>query len=196
MSHPLTIAIYAPSGSGKSQLAKRTAAALGEAVASRVAVDNFLVPRPADMPRDEFDRLPLRYDWTLLRARLALPPGTETSAPEVDFTTFLRVAETGGPAFVVRPVMLLDAMEPFPDADARVLLAVPDAVRLERIAERDIRWGTTVRERTGHLAATWSRVAALGIVPDLVLDGLVSLDENAKTLAAWIRGLPGFGDGR
>ncbi|MGN6032541.1 MAG: hypothetical protein ACTHQE_12865 [Thermomicrobiales bacterium] len=192
MAHPLTIAIYAPSGSGKSQLAKRTATALGEEMASRVAVDNFLVPRPAGMTRETFDRLPLRYDWDLLRSRLALPVGTTTSAPDVDYATFVRRADTGGVAFTVRPVMLLDAMEPYPDADARVLLDVPEAVRLDRIAERDLRWGSNVRERTGHLDATWARVEGLGIVPDLVLDGLLPLDGNAAVLAAWIRGLPGF----
>lgn len=184
---PHTIAIYAPSGSGKSQLAKQTAAMLGEDVASRVAVDNFLIPRPAELPREVFDRLPLRYDWTLLTERLALPIDTKTSAPDVDFEAFLRRAEVGGPAFTVHPVMLLDAMEPFPDADARILLAVPDAIRLERIAERDIRWGSNVRDRTGHLDATWERVNSMGIVPDLVLDGVLPLDRNARTLAAWIR---------
>jgi uridine kinase len=184
---PCVISIYAPSGSGKSQLAKQTAAILGEAIASRVAVDNFLVPRPAALPRDVFDRLPLRYDWPELGARLALPLGTPTSAPDVDFETFFRRAETGGPVFTVCPVMLLDAMEPFPGADARVLLAVPDAVRLDRIAERDIRWGTNVRERTGHLDATWRRVCDMGIVPDLVLDGVLPLEQNAQTLATWIR---------
>lgn len=152
---PRTIAIYAPSGAGKSQLAKRTAAVMGEDAASRVAVDYFLVPRPETMVRPAFNLLPLRYDWDLLAARLALPIGTETSAPDVDFTTFFRRADTGGIAFTVRPVMLLDAMEPYPDADFRVLLALPDAVRLERIAARDRRWDTNVRERTGHLDATW-----------------------------------------
>ena len=187
MPAPLTVAIYAPSGSGKSQLAKRAAITLGQDIASRVAVDNFLIPRPTDMAREAFDRLPLRYDWDLLAARLTLPIGTETSAPDVDFDRFTRRAETGGPAFVIRMVILLDAMEPYPAADARVLLAVPEAVRLARIAERDIRWGTNVRERTGHLNATWERVERLGIEPDLVLDGLLPLEENAERLAAWTR---------
>lgn len=189
---PLTIAIYAPSGSGKSQLAKRTAAALGEEIASRVAVDYFLVPRPDGMARETFDRLPLRYDWDLLSARLALPMGTITSVPDVDFDTFRRRGVFGGPVVAVRPVMLLDAMDPYPGADARVLLDVDEAVRRDRIAERDIRWGANVRERTGHLDATWARVAALGIVPDLELDGHRPLDENAETLAAWIRALPAW----
>ncbi|MGC4106785.1 MAG: hypothetical protein QM753_10605 [Thermomicrobiales bacterium] len=187
MPRPLTIAIYAPSGAGKSQLAKQTAALLGEDAACRVAVDNFLVPRPPDMPRAAFDRLPLRYDWDLLAARLALPLGTATSAPDVDFATFFRRADTGGPLFTVRPVMLLDAMEPYPGADARVLLDVPEAVRLDRIADRDIRWGTDVRERTGHLNTTWARVLGLDVVPDLMLDGERPLEENAALLSAWIR---------
>ncbi|MGB3330888.1 MAG: hypothetical protein WBA46_18130 [Thermomicrobiales bacterium] len=187
-----TIAIYAPSGAGKSQLAKHTAALLGADVASRVAVDYFLLPRPLAMAREAFDRLPLRYDWDLLATRLALPPGTLTSAPDVDFTTFRRRAETGGPAFTICPLMLLDAMEPLPGADARVLLAVPDAVRHARIAERDRRWGTSVRERTGHLDTTWQRVSGLGLVPDLVLDGTVPLADNAEALATWIRASAGL----
>lgn len=189
---PLTITIYAPSGAGKSQLAKHTAAMLGEDIANRVAVDNFLAPRPEAMSREAFDRLPLRYDWDLLAARLSLPVGTRSSAPDVDFETFFRRANTGGPTFTVRPVMLLDAMEPYPHADARVMLVVDKAVRLDRIAERDVRWGTNVRERTGHLNATWERVSSLGISPDLVLDGSLPLAENASRLATWIRRLQGF----
>ncbi|MGC4189854.1 MAG: hypothetical protein QM589_01290 [Thermomicrobiales bacterium] len=196
MNRPLTIAIYAPSGAGKSQLAKHTAAAIGTETASRVAVDYFLVPRPTGMPREAFDRLPLRYDWNLLASRLALPIGTEMSTPDVDWDTFFRQSDTGGIPFMMRPVMLLEAMEPYPKADARVLLDIEDAERLRRIAERDLRWGTTVRERTGHLDATWERMQAMGIVPNLILDGAQPLGKNAAVLAAWIRASPGFTDAR
>ena len=43
-----------------------------------------------------------------------------------------------------------------------------------------------------HLDATWERVIGLGLVPDLVLDGMTPLDTNAQTLAAWIRAGAGF----
>ena len=148
------VTIYAPSGSGKSQLAKATAELLGPDLATRVPTDYFFIPRPVAMPMATFDCLPLGYDWALIASLLALPIGTQVSTPDAEFTTFTRRAETGGLPFVIRPVMLLDAMVPYPHASLRVRIDVPDDVRLHRIRERDVRWGSNVAQRTGHLDAT------------------------------------------
>ncbi len=187
------VTIFAPSGCGKSQLAKATAEQLGTDLATRVPTDYFFMPRPAAMPMAKFDCLPLRYDWALIASLLALPIGTQVSTPDAEFTTFTRQADSGGRAFVIRPVMLFDAMVPYPNADLFVRVDVPGSVRLERIQDRDIRWGSNVAQRTGHLDATWKSAQSHSIVPDLVIDGMMPLTENAALLAAFIREWLGMG---
>jgi uridine kinase len=184
---PLVVAIFGPSGSGKSQVAKTLAEMLGEEVASRVPTDYFLVPRPNGMPFDAYLAQPHAYDWPLIGERLALPPGTATSTPDFDFDAFTRRAPAGGLGFVVRPVMILDAMEPCPQADLRVLLTVPETVRRGRIAARDRRWGTTVIDRWNLLQATWDAVAARAIAPDLVLEAVEPIGTTAGRIAEVVR---------
>lgn len=149
--------------------------------------DYFFMPRLNAMPMATFDRLPLRYDWELIASLLALPIGTHVSTPDAEFTTFTRKENSGGRTFVIRPVMLLDAMVPFPHANLFVRIEVLDDVRLHRIHERDIRWGSDVAQRTGHLDATWKSAQSETIVPDLVIDGMMPITENAARLAAFIR---------
>lgn len=184
--NPLVVSICGPSNAGKSQLAKATAAGLGDAVASRVPVDYFFIPRKPDVPLDIFFTRPMRWDWELLRRRLALPLGTGTSTPDADFDAFFRRADDGGVPFHIRPVMLADAMEPFPGSDMVVLLNVQNHVRRQRILERDQRWGTRVAERLTHLDATWNRVSGT-ISPDLVMDGTRPLPDLATELTEAIR---------
>lgn len=148
---PYVVTIYGPSGAGKSQVAKALAVVLGEDIASRVPTDYSLMPRPNGMSFDEFHARPHDYDWPLVAERLVLPQGTLGTTPDFDFEAFTRRAPSGGLTFVIRPVMILDAMEPYPGADLRVQLTVSDAVRRTRIAARDRRWGTTVIDRWGQL---------------------------------------------
>lgn len=183
------VSIFGPSCAGKSQCAKAVVDVLGAEAASRVPTDHFFVPRAHDVPMAVFDREALRYDWGLVRRVLDAPVGTETSTPDVDFERFTRHGATGGLPITVRPVMLLDAMTPYPDADLWVRLDVPDAVRRERLAERDIRWGTVVSARWEHVETTWADGRRLleGREPDVVLDGERSLADNAQRLADVIR---------
>ena len=180
------VTIYGPAGAGKSQVAKAVAAALGEEVAARVPTDYFLVPRSEGMALAEYHGRSLGWDWALLAARLALPLGTATSTPDVDFEAFVRRAPTGGLAFTVRPVMIVDAMAPFPGANLRVLLEAPDDVRRARIVDRDRRWGTTVSDRWEHLQATWA-AARDGVAPDLVLDATRPIADTAARIAEVVR---------
>lgn len=177
---PALVTIYGPAGAGKSELAKAVAARLGDGFACRVPTDHFFVPRQPAEPLERYLARPLAWDWALLRERLALPVGTEATTPDADFATFLRVAETGGRPMPIRPVMIMDAMAPYPDADIVVRVEAPDAVRRARIVERDARWGTRVQERWSHLEATWRAVTAGP--PHLVLDGTRPLEANVGML--------------
>ncbi len=72
-------------------------------------------------------------------------------------------------------------MAPFPQSDLIVLIDVPDTERLRRVAERDLRWGTSVGNRWEHREVTW-RNALKDLIPDLVLDGTEPVTVTAETL--------------
>lgn len=180
------VTISGAAGSGKSMLAKMVAESLGDEVASRVPTDYFFVPRDTDELLETSLRKPLTWDWDLLRERLSLPVGENATTPDADFETFTRLAESGGRPMPIRPVMLVDAMAPFPDAHLIVRLDVPADVRRERIAARDERWGTRVQDRWAHLEATWHAVPV--VEPHMVLDGTRPLAENVAILRAMIAG--------
>lgn len=182
---PFLVTIIGGAGSGKSQLAKATASELGEHCASRVPTDYFLLPRDAGESLDSFLGRPLRYDWTLLDSILRLPMGTRTTTPDIDFERFERRTHMGGLPLVVRPVMICDAMVPYPDADLVVRLDVPAEIRFARVVERDLRWGTRVQDRWEHLDLSWAPITRESF--DLELDGTEPLGSNARVLAKAIR---------
>ena len=184
--NPFVVSICAPSSAGKSQLAKALVQVLGEEIAARVPVDYFFVPRPEGMSIGQFLATPLQWDWPLLAARLALPTGTFTSTPNADFEAFRRRGDDGGLSFTIRPVMICDAMAPYPESDLVVMLEVPDDVRRTRLADRDRRWGTGVAGRWQHLEVTW-HYAPKGLHPDLVLDGTAPLATTASRLGQEIQ---------
>jgi uridine kinase len=186
---PLIVSLYGPSCAGKSQTAKVLAAHLGEECASRVPADPFVVPRSAGMLMADYRAQPLAWDWALIARRLALPIGTATSTPDFDFDAFTRRSDIGGMAFTVRPVMILDAVAPFPGAGLSVLLAVPDEVRRERIVARDRRWGSRVVDTWDHLQATWAAVHAAAPAPDLVVDATRPIGVNVADIAGAIDAL-------
>lgn len=175
------VSICGPSNAGKSQLAKATVQVLGATIASRIPVDYFLVPHSPESSPEAYFSAPMRWDWPLLLSRLALPAGTVTSTPDMDFNTFRRNGDFGGLPFTIRPVMICDAMAPYPESDLVVLLDVPADVRQRRIVERDQRWGTSVAGRWKHLEhAWWDTLQTL--TPDLVLEGTRPLDVLAQRL--------------
>jgi hypothetical protein len=180
----IVVSVYGPAGAGKSQLAKALSERLGSDRCARVPTDYFLIP--ADEPLAAYFARPLRYDWALLGRVFALPDGPTISTPEFDFEAFQRLAETGGRPFRLCPVMVVDAMEPYPESDARILLWAPKEVRQLRIAARDTVWNTRVRDRWPNLEATWTGASALTTTHDLELDGTAPIDVNAEHVAAWL----------
>lgn len=179
---PYLVTIFGAAGSGKSMLAKAVADALGNEVAARVPADYFFVPREPDESLASYLGRPLVWDWELLLERLSLPLGTDTTTPDADFEGFTRLAVPGGRPLPIRPVMLIDAMAPFPAADLRVRLDVPATERRTRIVARDERWSTRVRDRWPHLEATW--IAVPEVMPDVILDGTRPLEENVALLVS------------
>lgn len=184
---PLVVSIVGPSGAGKSQLARLAQSVLGDNIAARIPTDDFFVPRPAHIPLSDFLRRPLQYDWALLQSVTRQPIGTPVETPDADFAGFIRISDSGGRPFTIRPVMITDAMARFPGADLLVVLDVPAGIRCDRIAARDVRWGTHVLPRWAHLETTWRAGRAALPAPDLTLDGTRPLELNAKALADLIR---------
>lgn len=180
------VSISGPAGTGKSQLALAVAGLLGEDIAARLPMDWFIEPRATPMA-DWLSR-PIAYDHEAVREILTAPDGEIRSTPPFDFTTF-RHSETSGDRrpVPIRPVMILDAMEPWPGADLSVLVETPVEVRYRRIEERDARWGTTVIDRWGHLELTRRHVASLDHRYDLVLDGEESILANADRVVDALR---------
>jgi len=183
---PLVVSLYGPSCVGKSQTAKALAACLGGERAARMPTDPFIVPRPAGMSMAVYRSRPLAWDWALVARRLALKLGTATSTPDFDFDAFTRRSDVGGMAFTVRPVMILDAIAPYPDAGLHVLLEAPDEVRRERIVKRDRRWGSHVIDTWGHLQATWDAVRAAAPPPRLVIDATQPIGLSVARIVAAI----------
>ena len=143
---PVIVSLCGAAGAGKSTLAVALAATYGE-WASRVPADYSLLP-PADPAGS------LRWDWDRLLADLSRPLGTTVMTPAVDFTTLRRSEDGDRQSFVVRPLMLVDAMQPCPAADLIIRLAGPPDARRARLAERDRRWDTAVLDRWDRLEAT------------------------------------------
>jgi hypothetical protein len=181
---PFVLSICGPAGAGKSQVAKALVDVLGGEVASRIPTDYFAIP--ADEPLAMYLRQALRYDWPVVTRWLNEPPGTDASTPDFDFERFQRRAETGGRSFAIRPVMIVDAMEPYPQSQAIVLLTIADEVRRARIAARDEVWQTRVQTRWQHLEMTWAHARSVMRSPDLELDGTVPLMTNVRRIAAWL----------
>jgi uridine kinase len=177
----LVVSISGASGVGKSQLAKAVAARLGDDLCARVPADYFIVP--ATQPLPEYFEQPLAYDWDLLEQTLAEPIGTTARTPGLDFTLFQRTATAEQRPFMIRPVMVVDAMYPYPGADLTVLVEVPESVRRARVAERDLRWNTDVAARWAHLELGRRHLERTTTSYDLRLSGEQPLAENAAVIA-------------
>jgi hypothetical protein len=148
-------------------------------------MDWYLVPR--DEPMAAWLRRPLAWDVDAVRALLAAPIGETRLTPPFDFETFTRSEGTGQrKAIPIRPVMVLDAMAPWPGAGLSVWLDAPPPLRRRRIVARDARWGTRVIDRWQHLELTRRHIEARAHRFDLTLDGEAPLEESAARVVAML----------
>lgn len=149
-------------------------------------VDYFLCPSGTE-PLSEYFQHPLRYDWPLLEKLLAAEPGSLLSTPDFDFQDFQRRSDTGGQVFILCPVVILDAMVPFPKSDWLFFVDAPQMERRKRIAERDVVWGTNVIARWQHLEMTLEAVYGLQITYHRKLDGMQTIEANIREILDTIR---------
>lgn len=177
----IILSISGGSGCGKSVLAKHLVQRLGAERAARIPTDYYL--KPNTYPNlTAFFQHALQYDWTLLEAALGQADGNHLTTPIYDFIHFERVALEGGLPFVLRPVVVLDSMVPYPKADISILLHCPDDERKRRIVERDQRWKTQVIENWEQHQRTLAGLLRHNPFFDLELDGMDSLAENARKI--------------
>lgn len=168
------VSLTGPSGNGKSSLAVRLVADLGPAFADRVPTDWYLLSGE----RGQSGATGYGWDWERLAADLRGPCGQEVRTPAFDFTAMRRSESGSVKVFVLRPIMIVDAMRPFPGADLTIWLDVPAGARRERLAQRDQRWGTTVLDRWHLLEA--SHAMGAPAPADIVLDGRLPLAELSR----------------
>lgn len=105
----------------------------------------------------------------------------------MDVTGFERAADDCDLAVTIRPIMNLDAIAAYPDADLLGLLVIDDGEHPRRIAARDSRWGTDVSTRWDHLQLTWEAAWGETRPPDVAIDASRPIDESAAVLATTIR---------
>ncbi len=177
--HRIVISICGRSGAGKSQLAKQLVAHLGAEACSRVPTDYYLLPDPTGEI--------LVYDWPLLAQTLTLPDGTEYTTPDFDFDRFIRRALIGGKPFCLRPVMVVDAMLPYPNADCTFLLEAPENERRRRITARDAVWRTRVIDRWNQNEKTLDSFAISMYHYFMVLNGLEPVETNSQKIVVFLR---------
>jgi uridine kinase len=153
---PLVVALDGRSGVGKSSLAAALAGALDGSVLDG---DSFFAGGVA-VRNDAPERLAADcIDWRRLRPVLeALRHGRETSYHAFDWEAFNGNLETKPTRCVPTRVVILDGVyaarpELADLIDVRVLLRVPDAVRIERLLAREGSLGPW--ERQWHAAEEW-----------------------------------------
>lgn len=175
------LSICGGSGSGKSILAKHLVERLGAEFTVRIPTDYYLKPNPYPSLA-KFMQHPLQYDWELLQAVLDEADGTSITTPIYDFTRFQRLAETGGRPFVLRPIIIMDAMVPYPSADLSFLVQCPMEERQRRIIERDRHWHTQVIKYWDLHQTTLAAMLCERQQFDLMINGMASLAENVERI--------------
>jgi uridine kinase len=150
---PLLVAIVGGSGAGKTWLARKLQAALGDD-AARISLDDFYCDRShlseARRAKINFDH-PRAIDWALLENVLSeLLAGNSARVPHYDFKTHCR--EKSENVLEPKPIFLLDGLwllrqkrlrELF---DLRIFIQCPMENRFRRRLTRDLRSRGRTRE--------------------------------------------------
>ena len=188
MSGPkLIVSVFGESGAGKTSLTRALAQEMGEELLCVVNADYYLEDRGSKALYE------LTSDFDLLASHLSQPVGTLCHYPEYDFVAFKRISLHGPLTFSLRPIIIVEQMHPYPNADLYIHLDLPWRVAVERVLRRDPpEW-----EWRRLLAAKWQDIPtisnsdAVRMLPHkLVLDATLPIENNVASAkksiaAAW-----------
>lgn len=187
------VSICGGSGSGKSSLGKCVCDNLGPGLAAKIPTD-FYLKSNRFTSLEEFFKHPLEYDWELIDAALQEKDGAILTTPDYDFISFQRTTLQGNRTWQLRPIIIIDAMIPYPGANLTVFLDVPDLQRRERIIQRDKVWKKEVIRYWEQHQITLNYVKSLDKAFDLILDGMLPVEQNAKTVISSVTRVFGMAD--
>jgi uridine kinase len=171
------VSICGGSGTGKSTLSKLICEKVGDNWSTRIPADYYLKSNKFSSV-DEFFNHPLEYEWELIEQALKANNGQNLSTPNFDFIYFKRITIDGGRSYVMRPLVFIDAMLPYPKSNFTVFLDAPDNERRKRIIERDKIWNTQVILNWKLHQRTLYFLKNHNYVFDCVLDAMQPVDEN------------------
>jgi uridine kinase len=192
---PFLIGIAGPSCAGKSEVARRVAAALSAPVVTLDAYYRDLVHLPLDQRAQANFDIPDSLDDELLTVQIAgLAAGNAVDVPVYDFTRHIRssaVQRILPEAVVIVEGLFTLHWEPLRALlNLKVFVEADDAVCLDRRLERDIRERGRTRESVlRQYEATVRPMAEKYVLPtrsfaDLMLNGTGSLDESVASVLA------------
>jgi len=139
------VSIWGGTGSGKTTLAKSLAAQYPDLI-SRVPMDRYILPRSGTLA--SVWKKPLRFDWSLFRSQLDKSKlGDEVHVPLFDYDDFTRPELKSKKSFIIKPLLLLDALAPCPFADEHLFLDVEAEMRKKRVKKRDAEHGLQIMQR-------------------------------------------------
>ena len=205
MKSPVHVAVVGGSGSGKTWLAEKLAAALAPR-AARLSLDDFYRDLSA-LPTTERDAVnfddPDAIDWEKFCAVLgALRVGEKINLPVYDFATHTRVVGqtervTPGAYLVVEGLFALYYPELLPLYSLRVYIETPDEVCFERRVKRDTEQRGRTHESVRRQYEATVRPSSLAFVrpsavnADLQVDGTGALDWKVERVLTemWARRL-------
>ncbi|MDP1845716.1 MAG: hypothetical protein Q8L09_03105 [Candidatus Moranbacteria bacterium] len=180
----LLINIFGLPAVGKSTLRNALIEALGEENCGKIPGDHYLKSKSPDDSFLEYFTHD-NYDWDLIEQLMSCQLGETIATPLFDYDKFTRISENGSDKkFTMRRQNIMDTTYPCPFADLRILIMLDEEERKKRVTERgrtDYFWKKFVLENWGEVEA---RDREKGKnhrnKADLMLDGLDSIEDNAK----------------
>lgn len=176
------ISIYGLAGCGKSTIAKEICKQREDT--GRLVGDLYLKSR-GDIPLGEYFSNDY-YDWDLVTAQLRQPEGSSVSSPGFNFDTFQRDPIQNVVSTTIKPIMIVDALFPYPGADFHILVEVDDLIRRERNEESQKRrnlttWMQYNRDHWDELSEQIEKYYTI-VSPNYTLRGDTSMEESVNTI--------------
>ena len=131
----VTISLFGATAVGKSTINKILSSKISNA--TRLPLDYCLKSKKPD---ESFEEYFLRdnVDWDYVENVLTESIGTPISLSKFDYDQFVRTSQTGGKAFVMDKIVLLDGVYPYRKADYVIGLTVDEDIRKGRLLKRHL----------------------------------------------------------